>query len=40
MSAPLEARLRTFLESGPYAVVGSSSDTEKDVKKVCALGIG
>lgn len=34
MSAPLEVRLRMFLESGPYAVVGASSDREKYGNKV------
>lgn len=34
MSAPLEARIRTFLEAGPYAVVGASSDREKYGNKV------
>jgi predicted CoA-binding protein len=29
MSTPVEVRIRAFLESGPYAVVGASSDRDK-----------
>jgi predicted CoA-binding protein len=34
MPAPLESRIRAFLESGPYAVVGASSNREKYGNKV------
>lgn len=34
MAAPLEARIRAFLESGPYAVMGASSNREKYGNKV------
>lgn len=34
MPTTLESRIRAFLESGPYAVVGASSDREKYGNKV------
>jgi len=34
MSTPLEARIQAFLESGPYAVMGASSNREKYGNKV------
>lgn len=34
MPTPLESRVHAFLESGPYAVVGASSDREKYGNKV------
>jgi predicted CoA-binding protein len=34
MPAPLESRIRAFLESGPYAVVGASTDRGKYGNKV------
>ncbi len=34
MPTPLESRIRAFLASGPYAVVGASSDREKYGNKV------
>ena len=34
MPSPLESRIQAFLESGPFAVVGASSDREKYGNKV------
>jgi len=34
MPTPLESRIRAFLDSGPFAVVGASSDREKYGNKV------
>jgi len=34
MPAPLESRIQSFLKSGPFAVVGASSDREKYGNKV------
>lgn len=34
MATPLEARIHAFLESGPYAVMGASSNREKYGNKV------